>query len=76
MTEKQIEQLVRENFEQAMKQTEHPKKFFITENGRGVVDGGDLYNAVLKDSLNVMQIAVANIFKFLATDGVEDPPKK
>ena len=67
MTEKQIEQMVKENFEKAFNESEHPKKFFITENGRGVVDGGDLYNAVLKDALDVMQVAVANILKNLAT---------
>ena len=67
MTEKQIEQMVKENFEKAFKESEHPKKFFITENGRGVVDGGDLYNAVLKDALDVMQVAVASILKNLAT---------
>ena len=66
MTEKQIEELVKESFDNAYKSTEHPKKFFVTENGRGIVDGGDLYNAVLTDALNVMQIAMADVFKKLA----------
>lgn len=61
MTKDQLKKIVAEKVDAAVKSTEHPKKFFITENGRGVVDGGDLYNAVLKDVLNVVQIALVDI---------------
>ena len=43
--------------------TEHPKKFFLTENGRGVVDGGEMYNALLHDVLDVVQKAMVGILK-------------
>ena len=61
MTKEQLKNIVAEKVEAAVKATEHPKKFFVTENGRGVVDGGDLYNAVFKDVLNVVQIALVDI---------------
>ena len=41
MTEQEIEKLVQDKLNEAYKENEPPKKFFLTENGRGVVDGGD-----------------------------------
>ena len=35
-----FEALVKAKFDEAYAASEHPKKFFLTENGRGVVDGG------------------------------------
>lgn len=63
MTEQELEKLVADKLNEACQATEHPKKFFITENGRGVVDGGDLYNAVLQDVLQVVQKAMTDILK-------------
>ena len=54
-----FEALVKAKFDEAYAATEHPKKFFLTENGRGVVDGGDMYNALL----DVVQRAVVGILK-------------
>lgn len=67
MTKEQLAKMIANKIDAAMKSSEHPKKFFITENGRGVVDGGDLYNAVLKDVLGVMSVALADIFLELMT---------
>ena len=61
MANEQLEKLIKDKIDEALKNTEHPKKFFITENGRGVVDGGDLYNALLKDVLEVVQTALVGI---------------
>lgn len=61
MSKDEITKLVAEKFDAALKAGTHPKKFFITENGRGVVDGGDLYNAVLNDVLSVVKVAMADI---------------
>lgn len=61
MDKKQLEKLVAEKIAAALQSNDTPKKFFITENGRGVVDGGDLYNAVLSEVLNVMKIALVDI---------------
>lgn len=63
MTEQDLEKLVQDKLNEAYKATEHPKKFFITANGRGVTDGGDLYNAVLEDVMRVVQKAVTDILK-------------
>ena len=63
MTEQELEKLVQDKLDEALKASEHPKRFFITENGRGVVDGGDLYNAVLADALQVVQKALTGILK-------------
>lgn len=63
MTDQEIEKLVQDKLVEAYKANEHPKKFFITENGRGVTDGGDLYNALLKDMMQVMQKAMTDILK-------------
>ena len=56
-----IERLVNEKVDAAFKNATIPKKFFITENGRGVVDGGDLYNAVVADVVSIMKVAVGEI---------------
>ena len=63
MTKEQLEKLVAEKIDAATAASEHPKKFFITENGRGVVDGGDLYNAVLADVLGVVKVALVDILQ-------------
>ena len=63
MTEQELEKLVADKLSEACQATEHPTTFFITENGRGVVDGGDLYNAVLQDVLQVVQKAMTDILK-------------
>lgn len=63
MTEQEIEKLVREKLNDAYQAEEHPKKFFITENGRGVTDGGDLYNALLNDMMRVTEKALTEILK-------------
>ena len=64
LTDQELEQLVQEKFAEADKNfEERPKKFFITQNGRGVVDGGDLYNQVYKDVLRISQQAVTAILK-------------
>ena len=61
MNEQDLAKLVQAKLDEAYKSTEHPKKFFITENGRGVTDGGDLYNAVLEDVMRVMNKALTEI---------------
>ena len=61
MNNEQLEKLIKDKIEDALKNSEHPKKFFITANGRGVTDGGDLYNALLKDVLGVVQNALVGI---------------
>ena len=58
-----FEALVKAKFDEAYHSSEHPKKFFLTENGRGVVDGGEMYNALLTDVLNVVQKAIVSILK-------------
>ncbi len=63
MTEQEIEKLVQDKLDEAYKAEEHPKKFFITENGRGVMDGGDLYNALLSDMMRISQKALTEILK-------------
>ena len=63
MTKEQLEKLVAEKIDAVTAASEHPKKFFITENGRGVVDGGDLYNAVLADVLGVVKVALVDILQ-------------
>ena len=61
MGSEQLEKLVKSKIEEALNNSEHPKKFFITANGRGVTDGGDLYNALLKDVLGVVSTALVGI---------------
>ena len=63
MTEQEIEKLVQDKLNEAYQSEEHPKKFFITENGRGVTDGGDLYNALLSDMMSISQKALTEILK-------------
>ena len=58
-----FEALVKAKFDEAYAASEHPKKFFLTENGRGVVDGGEMYNALLHDVLDVVQKAMVGILK-------------
>lgn len=73
MDKEQLAKMVANKIDAALKSSEHPKKFFITENGRGVVDGGDLYNAVLKDALDVMKIAFVDILQELMTTPAPAP---
>lgn len=61
MDKEKLAKIVSEKIDAAVASSEHPKKFYITENGRGVVDGGDLYNAVLKDALEVVKVALVDI---------------
>ncbi len=75
MNKEQLAKMIAEKIDSAMQTSEHPKKFFITENGRGVVDGGDLYNAVLKDVLGVVSVALADIFAELMTAPAPAPAK-
>ena len=70
MNKEQLEKLVAEKIDAAFKSGEHPKKFFVTENGRGVVDGGDLYNAVLADVLSVVKVALVDILR----EAIPAPP--
>jgi len=64
LTDQELENLVEAKFAEADKNFEdRPKKFFITENGRGVVDGGELYNKAYTDVLRVAQQAVTAILK-------------
>ena len=63
MDKEKLAKLVASKIDAAMKAGDHPKKFFITENGRGVVDGGDLYNAVLADVLSVVKVALVEILQ-------------
>ena len=69
-----IERLVNEKVEAAFANSEHPKKFFITENGRGVVDGGDLYNAVLNDAISVMKVALAEVLSEIVSTQPRQQP--
>ena len=73
MDKKQIEKLVAEKIDAALKANDTPKKFFITENGRGVVDGGDLYNAVLAEVLSIMKVAIADIIIEVNAKPTEKP---
>lgn len=63
MSDQEIDQLVAEKVDEALKANEPPKKFFLTENGRGVVDGGDMYNAVVEDVLRIVQKAMTETLK-------------
>lgn len=64
LTDQELEQLVAEKFSEADQNfSDRPKKFFVTENGRGVVDGGELYNRVYTDVLRVSQEAVTAVLK-------------
>ena len=63
MTDQEIEKLVQDKLNEAYQAEEHPKKVFVTENGRGVCDGGDLYNALLGDMMRISQKALTEILK-------------
>ena len=63
MTDQEIEKLVQDKLNEAYQAEEHPKKFFITANGRGVTDGGELYNAVLNDVMGVVRKAMTEVLK-------------
>ena len=63
MTDQEIEKLVQDKLNEAYQAEEHPKKFFVTENGRGVCDVGDLYNALLGDMMRISQKALTEILK-------------
>lgn len=63
MTDQEIEKLVQDKLNEAYKAEEHPHRFFITANGRGVTDGGDLYNALLADMMRISQRAMTEILK-------------
>ena len=63
MTDQEIEKRVQDKLNEAYKAEEHPHKFFITANGRGVTDGGDLYNALLADMMRISQRAMTEILK-------------
>ena len=63
MTDQEIEKLVQDKLNEAYQAEEHPKKFFVTENGRGVCDGGDLDNALLGDMMRISQKALTEILK-------------
>lgn len=66
MDKEKLAKLVAEKVDAALKANDTPKKFFITANGRGVTDGGDLYNAVLTEVLNVMKTALVEIIAEVA----------
>ena len=70
MNKEQLAKIVAAKIDDALKANDTPKKFFITENGRGVVDGGDLYNAVLNEVLSVMKVALVDII----TEVIPPPP--
>ena len=72
MNKEQLTKLVAEKIDAAIKSGEHPKKFFVTENGRGVVDGGDLYNAVLADVMSVVKVALVDILQ----EAIPEPAPK
>lgn len=63
MTEQEIEKLVQDKLNEAYQANVPPKKFFLTENGRGVVDGGDMYNSVVEDVLRIVQKAMTETLK-------------
>lgn len=76
MNKEQLEKLVADKIDAALKANDTPKKFFITENGRGVVDGGDLYNAVLSEVLSVVKIALTDILtEISATPAPKSAPQ-
>ena len=70
-----FEALVKAKFDEAYASSEHPKKFFLTENGRGVVDGGEMYNALLQDVLDVVQKAIVGFLKDSHNKHSKNTPK-
>ena len=69
-----IERLVNEKVDEALKSATIPKKFFITENGRGVVDGGDLYNAAVADAVSIMKAAIGEILSEIVVTQQKQAP--
>ena len=69
MDKEKLAALIGEKIDAALKASDTPKKFFVTENGRGVVDGGDLYNAVLQEVISVMKVALADIIAEVVASG-------
>ncbi|MBO6305596.1 MAG: hypothetical protein J6M62_11075 [Selenomonadaceae bacterium] len=63
MSENELETLVDAKLKEAYDAGEHPKKFFLTENGRGVVDGGEMYNALLADMMGIMKKTLIAVLK-------------
>jgi len=63
MTEDKLNELIDEKFDAALKGFNRTHKFFVTENGRGVCDGGDLYNKVFVDVLEVVKVATKDVLK-------------
>ena len=63
MTEQELEKLIQDKFAEETKKFERPHKFFITENGRGVCEGGDLYNQVFGEVLKIFQESTKAIVK-------------
>jgi len=60
LTEQELEKLVEAKFAEADKAFEdRPKKFFVTQNGRGVVDGGGLFKTVGQSILTTVQNKVS-----------------
>ena len=76
MDKEQLAKLIAEKIDAAKAASDHPKKFFVTENGRGVVDGGDLYNAVLADVLGVVKVALVDILQEVITAQAPAPATK
>ena len=76
MDKEQLAKIVVDKIDAALKAGDHPKKFFITANGRGVTDGGDLYNALLKDVLGVVGVALVDIFQELAAASAKAAEKQ
>ena len=76
MDKEQLAKLIADKIDAAKAASDHPKKFFVTENGRGVVDSGDLYNAVLADVLGVVKVALADILQEVITAQAPAPAAK
>ena len=74
MNKDQLAKMIAAKIDAALNASEHPKKFFITANGRGVTDGGDLYNALLKDVLGVVSVALTDIIFSLVTPAPTQAP--
>ena len=75
MDKEQLAKFIAEKFDEALKASDHPKKFFITANGRGVTDGGDLYNALLKDVVGVVATALTEVIQGLSTPAPAPAPE-
>jgi hypothetical protein len=63
VNDEKLDELIEAKFSEELKKFDRPHKFFITENGRHVCDGGDLYNQVFEDVLKVTKEAVKDILK-------------